>query len=205
MHQCGYLDLSAIGLEKVDKIDQAWAKEVNDGLADCGRLQFRWNGKSGIVLDRARADLTGDTVLSMATASRLIDPEWEKQKQLHDRDQGGLMLNRAESLYFLHTVERDAAPENKTPLDEIGAYVVTYADGAVERVDIDAGRNINFRDMTQDADNAKHVGQGFYVGRWINPYPERAIKSVGIELKNDTARLILLGVTSTLVREKIHD
>lgn len=202
--QCGYIDLSG-ATEKFDKIDPVWIQETVEGLKECGNLPFRWNGKSAVVVDRMGAFLTGNIKIEMATASKILDTEGERQMALKNKDQGRLIPTCPESLYFLHTAERDKTADTGLPLEEIGAYIITYTDRKVERIDIDTKNTINFRDLKKDsAGNAKHAGQGFYVTRWINPYPEKPIKTIEVEIKSDTTRLILLGITSTLVREKIH-
>jgi hypothetical protein len=212
--RCGYLDLSALASEEIGEIDPAWVKEVNAGLKGFGNLPFRWDGKSAIVLDQAVGDLTDDTVLDMAKASKLMGPDGGKAANVPDRGEGKLVTTRPESLYFLHRAEREASAEQKGmelkvaeqrgPFEEIGAYVVTYADRTEARIDIDAGNAINFRDSVRDAENAKYVGQGFYVSRWVNPHPDKPIKTIEVKIKSETARLTVLGITSTLVREKTH-
>lgn len=207
--QCGYLDLSAAASdEEIGNIDPAWVKEVNAGIEGFGNLPFRWDGKSAIVLDQALGELLGDTVLDMAETSKLMALGGEKPRSLPDRGSGKLIPTRPESLYFLHTADREVVADQiggqKGPFEEIGMYVVTYADRTEVRIDIDVGNTINFRDLKRDAGNAKYVGQGFYVSRWVNPHPEKPIKTIALTVKSDTARLTVLGITSTLVREKTH-
>jgi hypothetical protein len=206
--QCGYIDLSAgASDEDIGNIDPAWVKEVNTGIKGFGNLPFRWNGESAIVLDRALGELMGDTVFDLEKTSKVMDPAGEKPDSSADGGQGKLIPTRPESLYFLHAVEREGVTEDKEtkgPVEEVGAYVVTYADRTQVRIDIDAGNSINFRDVKRDADNAKYVGQGFYVSRWVNPYPEKPIKTIALVMKSNTMRLTVLGITSTLVRERVR-
>ena len=69
----------------------------------------------------------------------------------------------------------------------------------LEKLNIAAGKKAG------DLPGAKYVGHGWYVTRWINPHPEKELKSLEIVMDSETARLCVAGITSYLIREKIHD
>lgn len=198
-HRCGYVGLSDHVNADLEAVPKAWLKELKDGLESCGGLRFRLHGAEMVVADQAEMDLEGEMIFDLAERAKLLTPDWEAEKRKRDRDQGGLNLLRAEGFYFLHKAEEVEDRE------EIGAYVFRYEDGTIAKERLLDKLNLGSGEKVGDLPGAKYVGHGFYVTRWINPHPEKELESLQVVLDSETARLCVAGITSYLVREKIHD
>jgi len=112
-----------------------------------------------------------------------------------DHDRGPLVFYKIEAMYLLHTVV--GSPKDKT----LGKWIFGYKDGSSEEVEIRLGENIGSKDIK--AEWAKRAGNGLYVTEVTNPYPDKHIKDIRIEIGYD-AEYVLVAVTCQLGREPPH-
>jgi len=83
--------------------------------------------------------------------------------------------------------------------------VFTYENGnQVEQAVID-GIHLAPAPCDQPPSGAMAVGEGFFVSRWMNPHPDRKLKSVMIRIMTPETELIIPAITSELIRQKLHD
>jgi len=101
---------------------------------------------------------------------------------------------RGDKLHFLHAVQQAVAAGT-----EVGAYVVHYADGSIERIPIVYGRDLvnwwlwgrGFQEVPTDArvawtglNDAAEMNKGLQVRlfarTWTNPHPEKEIASLDV-------------------------
>jgi len=189
--RCGYIDLSEYLNLALGRQDANWVTKVTKGIKGCGKLRFKRQNKGMLISGKKTIDLAGKM--------KLMAPEWEARKRKTDTDQLGLQLAKAEALYFLHTgIGIDKGKR-------VGKYVFMYRDGTRVEEELVTGLNIGAREDTEDLDNARYVGEGFYVSRWTNPHPEKALSSIEVAVDSEKSKILVAGITGYLIREKLHD
>ncbi|MDD3154482.1 MAG: hypothetical protein PHS41_06405, partial [Victivallaceae bacterium] len=108
---------------------------------------------------------------------------------------------RADRLAFCHTVAWDA-PFNT----EVFRYTITYADGSSASFPVRYGVDVADWWGGMDGPNAKiawsgannESGMGFHHAQWVNPHPDKAIRSIKAESAGTNAVPVVLAVTAIL-------
>jgi len=113
--------------------------------------------------------------------------------------EGIAVEKKAASLFFLHTASGSGGNE-----DRCGRYVVHYADGSREDIDLELERNVGSwwypgnlveAEVAWKAAGGKAGSVGLYLMEWKNPHPEKKIGSLDIVSTGRGAVLHLVAVT----------
>ena len=188
--RCGYVDLAQQADRELGELGKDWATKITQGIKSCGGLRFRLLGKGLLVSEKKTIDL--------AATMKLMAPEWEAEKRKKDTDQLGLQLKRQEAVFFLYTALEMQKGER------MGEYTFVYQDGTRVTEEIRVGVNIGGQQETEDLENARYVGEGFYVTRWMNPHQEKSLIGLEVRAEKGKGQVLIAGITSYLIREKVH-
>lgn len=188
---CGYLDLSRLAQRKI-QADHNWFSSLKNGIENCGKVQF--------VLPESKAALVMEpTEFLLPAAVQYMDPQWEKEKQIVDTDQGPLLKDRLNNLYLM-----TALPANSEAVTGAVARVTLhYKDGKTAIRELTIGVDTAVETVKSDQENAVYVGGGLYLMSWQTPFPEDVVEKIVFEPLTKSG-IVLGGVTMTLIRGKIH-
>jgi hypothetical protein len=112
---------------------------------------------------------------------------------------------RADTLWFLHTGCRVSAGST----DEVGRYIIHYADGSNAAFPIRSGIEIadwwsaippSAARVAWCGKNDVHVPVSVYVAEWSNPHREKQITTIDLVGGQTPAQIVLLGVTAGRVK-----
>ncbi len=99
------------------------------------------------------------------------------------------------ALYFFHAAAW--ADEGKTAL----TYRVHYADGSTAAIPVRCGEGIWDWWLRSGRENIawrNSADRGFYLWRWVNPQPEKEVRSLAIESAENTVVALVVGITVEL-------
>jgi hypothetical protein len=189
--RCGYLDITEIAQRKIEA-DKAWFTAAKKGFKRCGNVRF--------VLPKTKSALiTKPVEFKLPEAVQYMDPEWEKNKQVIDTDQGPLLKNNLDALYIMATL-----PESAGMVTGVAARITLHYKGGKTAVrELTVGKDIALETENSDLKNAAYVGGGFYVTFWQALDADVAVERIVIEPLTESG-VVIGGITMTLVRGKIH-